>query len=725
MTTFTHDTYLSPFTWRYGSPEMRALWSEARKRQLWRRIWVALAEAEQTAGLVTAEQVADLRRHVDEINLARTQEIEAEIHHDLMAEVRTYAEQCPVGGGIIHLGATSMDVEDNADALRIRDALDLLLDNLCRLLLAFADQIETWADAPTMAFTHLQPAEPTTEGYRLAQYAQDLLADYDELRRARDNVHGKGFKGAVGTSASYAQLLEGENSTSASALTSFESAIMSALDLEAFPVATQTYPRKQDYRVIAALAGLGASLYKFAFDLRVLQSPPIGEWAEPFGSRQVGSSAMPFKRNPIHAEAMDSLARYLAALPRVAWDNAAHNLLERTLDDSANRRSLLPEAFLITDELLRRGLRLIAGLRIDRDARERLLATYSPFAATERLLMELVKRGGDRQVLHEVIREHAMAAWAEVQAGRTNPLADALLADSRITLHASRDHLVAWLDAADYVGDAPTRARAFAAQIRQRLSEWLDGANRAMRSVDSFHTAYRKLEERMKALAEADGDVFLPNPEPEGPVQYVLICMEPSLGRWARSADQARSKVENGFRNFLFSVEVLILHFCIRRYLCGPAQRYHITDWSKGAMLVENASIERVQRYDRWYGLLQEEIDLVATPNAGIVAIGNVVSQQLERQGFRRPFIRVIHYSGQAGRARSAGIAGHEDSFQAFRGTVSLEDVIATAEDVLSSARVPAELRDEMLSRLARSELTTSRQQLIFNYKLAFESMRS
>jgi adenylosuccinate lyase len=478
---FSYDTYLSPFTWRYGSPEMRALWSEAHKRRLWRRIWVALAEAEWAAGLVSAGQVADLRAHQNDVDLARAHEIEAEIQHDLMAEVRTYAEQCPVGGGIIHLGATSMDIEDNADALRLRDGLDLVLDTLRRLLLAFADQIEAWADAPTMAFTHLQPAEPTTEGYRLAQYAQDLLADYDELRRARAGIRGKGFKGAVGTSASYQQLLgetphdeavhairntqyETETSTAA-----FEARIMSALGLEAFPVATQTYPRKQDYRVLSALAGLGASLYKFAFDLRVLQSPPIGEWAEPLGSRQVGSSAMPFKRNPIHAENMDSLARYLAALPRVAWDNAAHNLLERTLDDSANRRSLLPEAFLIADELLRRGLRLIEGLRINRDASQRLLAAYGPFAATERLLMELVKRGGDRQELHEIIREHAMTAWADVQAGRSNSLIESLCRDSRITQHASRDHLLTWLDASDYVGDAPARARAFAETLRWDL----------------------------------------------------------------------------------------------------------------------------------------------------------------------------------------------------------------------------------------------------------------
>lgn len=470
-TNFNHDTYLSPFTWRYGSREMRAIWSETHRRRLWRRIWVALAEAEQAAGLVTAAQVADLRNHADEINLARALEIEAEIHHDLMAEVRTYAEQCPVGGGIIHLGATSMDVEDNADVLRQREALDLLLGKLGQLLLAFADQIEAWADAPTMAFTHLQPAEPTTVGYRLAQYAQDLWSDRLELGRIRAELRGKGFKGAVGTSASYAQLFgaEGEAEHSASTLTSFESHIMAALGLEAFPVATQTYPRKQDYRVLAALAGLGGSLYKFAFDLRVLQSPPIGEWAEPFAARQVGSSAMPFKRNPIHAENMDSLARHLAVLPRVAWDNAAHSLLERTLDDSANRRTILPEAFLAADELVMRGTRLIAGLRVDRDAGGRLLAAYGPFAATERLMMELVKAGGDRQALHEVIREHAMAAWGEVRAGRPNPLIELLCDDPRIVQYAPRDAVRVWLDASGYVGDAPRRARAFAAMLRQRL----------------------------------------------------------------------------------------------------------------------------------------------------------------------------------------------------------------------------------------------------------------
>jgi adenylosuccinate lyase len=514
---FTHDTYLSPFTWRYGSREMRQVWSEVQRRRLWRRIWVALAETEQAAGLVTAEQVADLRSHADEINLARALEIEAEIHHDLMAEVRAYAEQCPVGGPIIHLGATSMDIEDNAEVLRQREALDLLLEKLRKLLLAFAGQIEAWADAPTMAFTHLQPAEPTTTGYRLAQYAQDLWADWQELSRVRAELRGKGFKGAVGTSASYAQLLNGsvilsgvtkngpsesqsseesrshdrdpslEKRRSATPVSdplrvtidanaqgilspqAFEHAIMSSLGFDAFPVATQTYPRKQDYRVLSALAGLGGSLYKFAFDLRILQSPPIGEWAEPFGSRQVGSSAMPFKRNPIHSENMDSLARHLAALPRVAWDNASHSLLERTLDDSANRRTILPEAFLAADELVTRGTRLIAGLRVDRDASACLLAEYGPFAATERLLMELVKAGGDRQELHEVIREHAMTAWAIIRRDKPNPLVDLLCDDPRITQYATRNNVRAWLDASGYVGDAPERARAFADMLRQDL----------------------------------------------------------------------------------------------------------------------------------------------------------------------------------------------------------------------------------------------------------------
>jgi len=246
-----------------------------------------------------------------------------------------------------------------------------------------------------------------------------------------------------------------------------------------------------------------------------------------------------------------------------------------------------------------------------------------------------------------------------------------------------------------------------------------------MRTDGNFQAQYRALEERMKALAEAYGDIFVPNPQPDAPVQHVLICMEPSLGRWARSAHQARSKVEAGFRNFLFSIEDFILHFCVRRYLCKSGERYHITDLSKGAMLVDRARTERTERYERWYPLLEDEIDLVATPNAAIVAVGKVVHQYLKRKRLRRPLkIGIIHYSGQAGRARIAGVEGHEDPFQAFRDSVSLEDLVATAGDVVRSSGVPVEIGDETLSRLRTSQLTTSRQQLIFIYKMAFESSR-
>jgi len=443
---------------------MRSVWSEAHKRKLWRRIWVALAEAESQLGLVTPDQVADLRDHAEQVDLDRALQIEAEIKHDLMAEVRTFAEQCPVGGGIIHLGATSADIEDNADALRFRESLDLMLDQLKTLLESLATQIEKWADTPTMAFTHIQPAEPTTIGYRLAQYAQDLMMDYSELVRVRGEIKGKGFKGAVGTSASYLELAQAAPLALAGG-EGLEALVMRTLDLEPFDAATQTYPRKQDWLALNALAGLAMSLHKFAFDLRVLQSPPIGEWSEPFGSRQVGSSAMPFKRNPINAEKMDSLARYLAMLPRVAWDNAANSLLERTLDDSANRRIILPEAFLCADELLSTAQTLTRGLVIDEAGVARNLATYAPFAATERLLMALVKLGAHRQEMHEVIREHSMDAWAEVRAGRANPLVDALCADARITRYLDPQTARPLLDARDYIGDAPRRARWTASKI--------------------------------------------------------------------------------------------------------------------------------------------------------------------------------------------------------------------------------------------------------------------
>ena len=460
-----NDVYQSPFSWRYGSPEMRAVWSETYKRRLWRRIWVALAEVEAAYGLVSLEQVAELRAHQEQVDLGRSLEIEAIIHHDLMAELKAFAEQAPAGGRALHLGATSMDIEDNADALRIRQALDLLLDRLRATLLLFAGLVERYAQTSLIAFTHLQPAEPSTLGYRLAQYAQDLLADWQHLREVRRQVRGKGFKGAVGTGASFADLVGKER------LEGFEQHLSRQLDLPFYPVATQVTPRKQEYRIVSALAGVAASLYRFAFDLRLLQSPVIGEVREPFGEQQVGSSAMPFKRNPILAEKVNSLARYLAQMPRIAWDNAAHSLLERTLDDSANRRSLLPESFLAADEILLVAQRILSGLQVDEAAMSRNLATYGPFAAVERVLIALGKAGADRQEMHERLRQIAMQAWQAIQQGKPNPLAGLIQQDPEILRYLTAQDLRSLMDVRGYVGDAPQRARALADQLRAAMQE--------------------------------------------------------------------------------------------------------------------------------------------------------------------------------------------------------------------------------------------------------------
>ncbi|MCC7354586.1 MAG: adenylosuccinate lyase [Anaerolineae bacterium] len=465
--TFDHETYLSPFAWRYGSPEMRRVWSEAHKRRLWRRVWLALAEAQMAAGLVSAEQLADLRAHADDVDIPRAHAIEAETRHDLMAELLTYAEQSPVGGGVLHLGATSMDIEDNADVLRLREGLDILLVKLRALLTALAGQIERWADTPCLGYTHLQPAEPTTVGHRLASYGQDFLADWQDLRHLRGEIRGKGFRGAVGTGASYAELLAGTDLTAET----MEQRAVAALGLKPFPIVNQTYPRRQDLTILHGLTALAQTAHRFAADLRILQSPALGEWAEPFGKRQVGSSAMPFKRNPITAEKIDSLARFVASLPGVAWSNGALSFLERTLDDSANRRVVLPEAFLAADELLKETRRLVEGLHVDMAALARNLRTYGVFSATERVLMAAARAGGNRQSLHEVIRRHSMGAWEAVRRGEANPLADLLASDAEIGVFVPAERVRILLDASQYVGDAPARARAFANRIRSVLAE--------------------------------------------------------------------------------------------------------------------------------------------------------------------------------------------------------------------------------------------------------------
>jgi len=464
--TVNDTTYASPFSWRYARPALRELFSERERRKLWRAVWVALAEAQQRAGLVTQAEVDDLRAHAGDIDLAAALAIEHEIGHDLMAEIRVYASQATVGGGKIHLGATSMDVEDTVETFRMRLALDQIVAALDELLRAFELQIDRYADLVCMGYTHLQPAEPTTLGYRLAVYAQDLLIDRAMLLAAREQLTAKGIRGAVGTSASYMRLLEGTTRTPQDQ----EDDVLRAFDLTARDVATQTYPRKLDYLLLSALAGLGASLSKFAFDVRVLASPGFGDLAEPFGAKQVGSSAMPFKRNPVMAENIDSLARLLPAYADVAWQNAATNLLERTIDDSGNRRTILPEALLCTDQIVSTAKKIVEGFRIDERRIAENLRTYGPFAGTEAVLMEAAKRGGNRQELHEAIRESAMRAYAALAEGGLNPLATLLADDERITHLVEPAEVREMLDPTTHVGDAPERARRLSKRIRDTLN---------------------------------------------------------------------------------------------------------------------------------------------------------------------------------------------------------------------------------------------------------------
>jgi adenylosuccinate lyase len=460
------DVYASPFSWRYGRPELRALFSERKRRLLWRAVWIALAESQLRSGLVTQAELDDLRAHGEDIDLAAALAIEHEIGHDLMAEIRVYASQATIGGGKLHLGATSMDIEDTVETFRLHAGTRAILSSLDALLGAFAAQIEKYADLVCMGYTHLQPAEPTTLGYRLAVYAQDLLIDRASLAFALTQLTAKGIRGAVGTSASYTRLLEGTGRTPGDQ----EADVLGHFALEARDVATQTYPRKLDYLLLAQLAGVGASLSKFAADVRIQSSPGFGEMFEPFGAKQVGSSAMPFKRNPVMSERIGSLARLLPAYADVAWQNAATNFLERTLDDSANRRTILPEAILCTDEIVRLAVRVIEGLRIDERRIAENLRTYGPFSGTEAVLMEAARAGADRQDAHEAIRENAMTAYAALGRGETNPLARLLADDDRIVSFVDPAEVRSQLDPTGHVGDAAVRARRLAKRIRETVA---------------------------------------------------------------------------------------------------------------------------------------------------------------------------------------------------------------------------------------------------------------
>ncbi|MDG6967132.1 MAG: adenylosuccinate lyase [Nitrososphaerota archaeon] len=456
---YGYDSYLSPFTWRYGSEEMRGLFSETERRATWRRVWLGLAEAEAAMGLISKGELEGIRKSSgrESVDIGRAHEIEKKIRHDLMAELRVFADQAQEGGGKLHLGATSMDVEDNADAVIFGKALDIVSGRLTGCLEAAAVLVRRHKGTICMGWTHLQPAEPTTLGYRFANYAQDLAMDIKLVGLVRrEFVKGKGVKGAVGTSASYKKLLG-----TAARVKGLEESVMSGLGIGAFEVATQTYPRKLDLLVLSALASVAASCAKFGLDLRVLQSPAFGELSEPIEEAQVGSSAMPFKRNPVTAERMCSLARIASVMPLVAFMNASNSILERTLDDSAARRVAVPEAFLAVDECLAIYDRLLRGIRVYPAMIRRNLERFGAFSGTEAVMMEMVAKGEDRQRAHELIRVKSFEAWEAVMKGEPNPLEGLLSREKGVSSRVPRKRLRALMDPSTHTGLAEEACEEF------------------------------------------------------------------------------------------------------------------------------------------------------------------------------------------------------------------------------------------------------------------------
>ncbi len=445
MKSFDYKTYLSPFTWRYGSDKMRQIFSEENKFKLWRKVWVALAKAQNKAGLVSNEELKDLENNQDNLEIERILEIEKQTQHDVVSALKEFAEKAKVGGGKIHLGATSQDIGDNAEILRDREALIIIEKKLIAVLALFAQKIKQYANLPCLGYTHLQPAEPTTLGYRFAFYAQDLLIDLDFLHFVQKTIKGKGLKGAVGTSASFVALLK-DKKISAEEL---EKLFLEELGIDAVLIASQVYPRKFDYLILASLSSIASSLSKFAFDLRIMQSPGFGEWQEPFGKFQVGSSAMPFKRNPFTSEKICSLARFVNLLPQVALGNASSSLLERTLDDSANKRVIMAEGFLATEDILLTVEKILAGLVINEKKIALNLNQYAPFLATEGIILEAVKNGADRQKIHEVLRKLAQ------NGGEMEKL---LMENKEITKFVKREELKKLLNIKNHIGNAAEKA---------------------------------------------------------------------------------------------------------------------------------------------------------------------------------------------------------------------------------------------------------------------------
>ncbi len=452
------DQYENPLISRYASAEMSQLFSPQHKHSTWRRLWVALAEAEAELGLaVTPKQIAQLKAHVDDIDFDVAAKYERELRHDVMAHVHAYGDQCPDAKPIIHLGATSCFVTDNTDLILLREALQLVCARLASVIDSLATFAKKYRDLPTLGFTHLQPAQPTTVGRRACLWAYDLALDLAELEHRIASLLARSTKGTTGTQASFLQLFDNNHDK----VRQLEQLVAKKMGFEAtYAVTGQTYSRKIDAQAIDALAGVAASAHKAASDLRILAHRK--EVEEPFEKKQIGSSAMAYKRNPMRSERICGLARYVMSLQSSTAATAANQWMERTLDDSANRRLVIPQAFLAVDAVLILYQNVASGLVIYPEVIARSLREELPFMATENILMAAVAAGGDRQELHECIRTHSLAAADEVKMkGRTNDLLARLSADPAF---AGVD-VEAAVDASQLTGRSAEQVDEFLAEI--------------------------------------------------------------------------------------------------------------------------------------------------------------------------------------------------------------------------------------------------------------------
>ena len=457
------DKYESPLASRYASDYMLGLFSADTRFQTWRRLWCALAREEMALGLpITEEQVRELEAHITDIDYETVRAREKEVRHDVMAHVYAYGKAAPSAAGIIHLGATSCYVTDNADLILYRDALRYLRGELQGLLANLAAFAEKYKATPTLGYTHYQPAQLVTVGKRAALWMQDLVSDLEEIDFAVDNIRFLGCRGTTGTEASFLELFDGDEGK----IDEMNRRLAADFGFDrCFDVCGQTYPRKTDSRILNALSSLAQSLYRMANDIRLLQHDRQIE--EPFEDSQIGSSAMAYKRNPMRCERICSLARYLMADALNAPMTAAVQWMERTLDDSANRRISLPEGFLCADAILRLAKNVTKGLRVNEKVIARTLKEYLPFLATENLLMEAVKRGGDRQALHEIIRRCSMEATARMKEGESCDLLQRLAAEGSFAL--SLEEMEALLDPQRYIGRCPEQVEAYLETVRPML----------------------------------------------------------------------------------------------------------------------------------------------------------------------------------------------------------------------------------------------------------------